>query len=44
MIKQKTDLKKLKEETIKNILASPGLSIMKRKIMEALRKKNELSN
>ena len=44
MSKQKRDLKKLKEETIKNILNSPGLSIMKRKIIKALTKKNELSN
>tara|TARA_R110000822_G_scaffold260168_1_gene385178 strand:+ start:42 stop:170 length:129 start_codon:yes stop_codon:yes gene_type:complete len=35
----KDRIKQLKEETIKNILASPGLSIMKRKIMEALAKK-----
>ena len=39
MIKLKIDLKKLKEETIKNILASPGLSMLKVKILKALRKK-----
>ena len=35
----KDKIKQLKEETIKNILDSPGLSILKVKILKALAKK-----
>ena len=44
MSERKKDIQQLKKDTIKNILNSPGLSMLKRKILKALAKKNELSN